>query len=188
MEAIHLSLCVDDPIVVPYLNKFEEEERPIKALEALKVGVLALQTGSPTLDTGIVAEKFNQFMADVKEQWLEIPKEIAEQLEEQVGPTSKLAQKLDPKHKDGILAATEKGVQQLVESRMVKIQNQLSLDDGDSAMSRLKKMLVESMGQIHAALGAKDGRKEEKERGHVKGFDFQTDLYSYFAEWARAAR
>jgi hypothetical protein len=72
--AIFLDLEARDPTVIAYLAKFDEEDRPERALDALRVGVIALRTASPTLDGEVVARL----------------------LEQQLGPASDFARALDP--------------------------------------------------------------------------------------------
>ncbi len=55
---MHLELHVEDSTVIEFLSEFEEARREEKALEALKVGVIAIRSASPSLDTKIVEEKF----------------------------------------------------------------------------------------------------------------------------------
>ena len=55
-----LSLEVQEPIVLAFLRRYQEAERPSMALEALKVGVIAIQSAGPSLDTSIVQEKFGE--------------------------------------------------------------------------------------------------------------------------------
>jgi len=57
---MHLELHVRDSTVIKYLLEFEVARREEKALEALKVGVIAIQSASPSLDTKIVDEKFQE--------------------------------------------------------------------------------------------------------------------------------
>ncbi len=47
-------------MVVACLRRFDRQERDEKALEALKLGVIVIQLASPTLDTQIVQDKFQQ--------------------------------------------------------------------------------------------------------------------------------
>src|SRR5438132_10847779 len=64
-----LALRVSDPVVVGFLQRFEGDDRLEKAQEALKVGVIALQQASPTLDTQVVQEKFAAFEKELGEQF-----------------------------------------------------------------------------------------------------------------------
>src|SRR5260370_29633290 len=64
-----LTLHVTDPMVLGYLQRFEGDNRIEKAQEALKVGVIALQQASPTLDTQVVQEKFSAFEKELGEQF-----------------------------------------------------------------------------------------------------------------------
>ena len=66
--SIEVSLVIQEPNVVGYLNQFESEEQRNKLLEALKVGVIAIQSASPTLDTQVVQEKFGEVEQEMKSQ------------------------------------------------------------------------------------------------------------------------
>lgn len=57
---VTLNLKVREPLLVAYFEPWAEPERSAKALEALKVGVIALQTACPTLDSQIVKEQFGE--------------------------------------------------------------------------------------------------------------------------------
>ncbi|MFM7097192.1 MAG: hypothetical protein ACKO16_07200 [Gemmataceae bacterium] len=55
---INLQLVINDPNVIRYLSQFDEETARAKAAEALKVGVIAIMSASPSLDMEVVNEKF----------------------------------------------------------------------------------------------------------------------------------
>ncbi|MBL7131899.1 MAG: hypothetical protein ISS45_10965 [Candidatus Omnitrophica bacterium] len=57
-DELLLELKIRNNNVVKYLIQYTTPEREEKALEALKVGVIAILSASPTLDTKIVEEKF----------------------------------------------------------------------------------------------------------------------------------
>jgi hypothetical protein len=54
-----LELIIRDSVVTGYLEGFEDLQRQEKALEAPKVGVIAIQSASSTLDTRVVEERFS---------------------------------------------------------------------------------------------------------------------------------
>src|SRR5262249_21351772 len=64
LPVIQLMLELREPLLVAYFEPFEDPERSAKALEALKVGVIALQTACPTLDTQIVKDQFAEMQED----------------------------------------------------------------------------------------------------------------------------
>ena len=66
-DALILSLEISDPLIQEFLLQFPEDVREQKALEALKVGVIAIQSASPSLDTRIVEEKFREVEGDIRE-------------------------------------------------------------------------------------------------------------------------
>ena len=64
---INLALTISDPNVIKYLAQFDEETRMAKAAEALKVGVIAIMSASPSLDMQIVEEKFTDIESRLTE-------------------------------------------------------------------------------------------------------------------------
>ena len=59
------TLLITDPVIIKYLSVFFESERNDKILEALRVGVIAIQSASPTIDTNIVNDKFMQVQTTI---------------------------------------------------------------------------------------------------------------------------
>ncbi len=80
-DGLRLELKVQDPIVAQYLADFEEPERSEKALEALKVGVIAIRSASPALDTRIVEEKFAEVEKKIVECVGGFDRDVRERLE-----------------------------------------------------------------------------------------------------------
>lgn len=224
-----LSLEIREPVVLAFLHRYEEAERSSKALEALKVGVIAIQSAAPSLDTSIVQEKFAEMEGRLKETVEALQHEMAEKLatyfkkgegivpksldelfgkqgllaqtfnryfepqdgrlarlmEAQIGSGSKFGRSLDPKNKEGVVALVEDKVSRLVEAKLNQVLHEFSLDRDGSAMCRLKKMMGDAFGSLNQSLGINAARAEEAERGHVKGLDFESDLYERIAEWGR---
>jgi hypothetical protein len=224
---MNVTLEIADLNVISYLSAFDDEVvRCERANEALKVGVIAIRSASPVLDTSIVQAKFtdlegrmkdflDEFMTAVrddlagyfKEQDGVVPRSIngffgedgrlgrtfqtyfdpsagrlTTLMQQQIGPTSIFGRAIDPKNKDGILTQIERCIETLVQEKLDGVMSQFSLDHEESAMCRMHKLLRDSFTQIHESLGIKAATAAEQERGHVKGFDFEADLYDVFAE------
>ena len=64
-QSVAITLEVTDPIILDYLDRFEGDERSQRALDALRVGVVAIQSAAPALDARIVEEKFRQAGAKI---------------------------------------------------------------------------------------------------------------------------
>lgn len=226
---LEVTLPINDPIVYGYISQFEQCDWPRKAADALKVGVIAIQSASPTLDMRVVHEKFAEVETRFKDFVGDFQQEMAEQftlyfkdkdghvprsldgflgqdgrlpqlirswfdpadgklgrlMEAQVGPNSLFARSLDPKNKDGIIMLIEAKMQKLLESRLDEVLGEFSLDQEKSAISRLKTLLDEGFQKINLALGVRDATAAEAARGHVKGIEFEADLYEVFAEMGR---
>ena len=77
---LSLKLTVKDENVIKYLISYESPQREDKALEALKVGVIAILSASPCLDTKIVEEKFNEIEKNLQEYSGAFKKALEEEL------------------------------------------------------------------------------------------------------------
>jgi len=64
-QSLELLLRITEQTVLKYLYSFDELIREEKALEALRVGVIAIQSASPSLDTKVVDEKFNEVKSTI---------------------------------------------------------------------------------------------------------------------------
>src|SRR5215831_10269244 len=81
IASLDLNLVISDRNVLAYLAQFEDEEaQSEKALEALKVGVIAIQSASPTLDTQVVQAKFAEVESRMKEQMGDFQKKVTDDL------------------------------------------------------------------------------------------------------------
>jgi hypothetical protein len=240
-NTLHLELTVTDPTVTKYLSTFDEPFRQEKAIEALRVGVIAIQSASPTLDTRIVEEKFREiegsidkyisdFETDIKSQFDEyfktgsgsVPRSldtlfgnngtvtqllnqyfgadtgrVLKLLQDQIGPSSPFAKSLDPNNKESVISRLQETVKTHIETEASKIVKEFSLDTDGSALSRLNALVSDKVNTIEAsnvkffaelkeALGIRAGKATEAEKGTEKGREFETTLYSYVAEVARA--
>lgn len=230
LSSLDLSLVITDRNTLAYLVQFADEPTQCeKALEALKVGVIAIQSASPTLDTQVVQAKFSEVEGRMREQMAEFQRKLTDDLrlyfkehdgviprsidgifgdtgaltrtfssyfdpaegklcrlmKAHIGPESGFGKALDPQNKQGIFALIEARVLEIVEAKLDEVLQQFSLDEDDSAMSRLKGMLSEFFGRLNHSLGIKDATALEAAKGHVKGMLFEEDLYQRFAEIGR---
>ena len=60
-QKIILNLEVTDPGSIHYLGQFNDDEINNRALEAVKIGIIAIQSATPVIDTRIVEERFGEF-------------------------------------------------------------------------------------------------------------------------------
>ena len=81
VSSLDLSLVITERNVLGYLAQFQDEETQCeKALEALKVGVIAILSASPTLDTQVVQAKFSEVENRMREQMDEFQKKVTDDL------------------------------------------------------------------------------------------------------------
>lgn len=62
-----ISLNVSDLNTITYLDQFIDKEMENRALEALKIGVIAIQSATPTIDTNLVGAKFGELVSNMDE-------------------------------------------------------------------------------------------------------------------------
>lgn len=75
-----IELTIRDADVIKYLAQYESPEREEKALEALKVGVIAILSASPSLDTKVVEERFRLVEKKLEDYTEEFNKSLKEEL------------------------------------------------------------------------------------------------------------
>ena len=80
-KTLRLEIEITDEDVIRFLEQFREEERSSRALEALKVGVIAIRSASPTLDTAVVEEKFREVRSLIESDVQAFRDELRERLE-----------------------------------------------------------------------------------------------------------
>jgi hypothetical protein len=66
-SVVQLALELHDPALIAYFEPFVEPERSARATDALKIGVIALQTVCPMLDTQIVKDQFGEMQQEFAE-------------------------------------------------------------------------------------------------------------------------
>lgn len=68
ISSLDLNLLITDRNILSYLVQFSDEETQMeKVTEALKVGVIAIQSASPTLDTTVVQSHFSELDTQMRE-------------------------------------------------------------------------------------------------------------------------
>jgi hypothetical protein len=81
LSSLDLNLLITDRNVLMYLAQFADEDtRGEKAAEAMKVGVIAIQSASPTLDTSVVQSCFGTLEAAMRESLTGFQREVKESL------------------------------------------------------------------------------------------------------------
>jgi hypothetical protein len=211
---LELSLVITDPTITSYLKRFPEgDEREDKAIEALKVGVIAIQSASPSLDTSVVKERFtcmeNELSSSIDRMKVDVQSYLKQYfdcengsvklfLDKQLGDSSPFAKKLDPSNKESILSQVEEKVNELVKAQVDVIVKEFSLDKDDSSLSKLKKVLQEQVellkkdvtefqAKLIAGLKWDEKLKETVDKGAQKGKVFEQLLYEHVASLSKAA-
>ncbi|GAB6281074.1 MAG: hypothetical protein STSR0007_12290 [Thermovirga sp.] len=81
-RTLFLELSITDNNVIDFLFQFPEETRSLKAMEAMKVGVIAIRSASPTLDTRVVEEKFREIQSRIAGDVSDFREELKNKLEQ----------------------------------------------------------------------------------------------------------
>jgi hypothetical protein len=87
-SSLHLELHISEPVVLQFLERFDMSAREEKALEALRVGVIAIQSASPTLDTRVVEQKFQEVKLSLDDCIGGFREHLKGQMEEYFKPSS----------------------------------------------------------------------------------------------------
>ena len=205
-----LELKVTDLNTVKYLKSFEQSLSSEKALEALRIGVIAIQSASPTLDTKIVDEKFQVISSLIDEVFGErngkLPKLFKDYfgndesklaqifkdyLEQDKGKMPKIFQQYfgDDKNTNGKLSQI---IQKQVgpESEFAKSidptnTNSIIYRFKNEVQENIKDLFVDLKEELGLQAGKEIGKKEEAEKGTEKGREFETVLYLRIAELGR---
>lgn len=106
--------------------------------------------------------------------------ELARTLAARVGAESPLLKALDPNQKDGLLAALEASVTQALAAQRDAIVAQFSLDVDDSALSRLRRELMDhfdrhqkTQGDLLAEIKAQRAYRQAADRSTLGGREFE---------------
>lgn len=175
-----ITLTTTDRTIVNYVQRFKPHERQEKILEALRVGIVALETAVPHLDTGMVERRFADFANDVQETIRSLRKKMDNQMrelfhgdnaalpallnqfagpgnsairalmEKQLGPGSEFYKKLDPANREGVIMQTHAIVEAVLQKSTSEILRQFSLDQEDSSISRLQSVLAKRIDEFDA--------------------------------------
>ena len=62
---VQLMLDVTDLNTISYLGQFNDDQVNSRALEALKIGVIAIQSATPTIDTNVVRKRFSELTSNM---------------------------------------------------------------------------------------------------------------------------
>lgn len=150
-EPLDLTLTIDDPDVLAWLDEFDEADRAAKAATALRIGVLALRQAAGFVDRQAIKDEGALLTASME-------KQITEAMGTLVGPESELMRTLDPKRADGLIAQLSEAVDVELAEHGEKITGAFSLDDPTSALSRLVAHVRESQEAVRKEFSLDDER------------------------------
>lgn len=205
--SLDVTLKLYDPEVVQeLLQRTEGIERDDYMRLALRIGVLALRLAGGQVDEKRLREEGERLVRDVQremEDYLHPERgrlrvsmasfvegdrsAVARTITEKLGETSPIFRLLDPKNSDGLKQQLARSVQEIVDAHAQGIKGQLSLDQPESALSRLKRTMegqVQEMQksqtafhtEVREALEGLRSAKKANERGTVHGLEFEAAL------------
>ncbi|MHA1428535.1 MAG: hypothetical protein ACTSQI_21330 [Candidatus Helarchaeota archaeon] len=149
------SLEIDDKEIVNYFKKIEEVDMEEHFLIALKLGIASLEFSSTKKDVLIIESAFN-----------EMKDKFNNTLDEFLGEDGVLCQYFDENDKQSFISKIQE-----------TICSELDVNNETSAFSELKKILTTELVTIGRNLAVKEGEKKERKRGHLKGKDFEDQVY-----------
>jgi hypothetical protein len=121
---------------------------------------------------------------------------VSQILEKQIGPSSQFAKSLDPNDKESVISRIEDTVKSHLQEKVKEIINEFSLDNDETALSRLKAIISKEIkiidennnkffAELRESLGIEKGKIIEAERGTEKGREFEQALYEVVASLGR---
>jgi len=81
MTSAKLVLNITDQNTIDYLGQFDDDTIESKALEALKIGVIAIQSATPTIDTNVVRERFGEFVTNMDDSFEGFNTDVKQELD-----------------------------------------------------------------------------------------------------------
>jgi hypothetical protein len=210
-ESIEISIKTNDSIIVDYFYEIPKEHIEKEAIEALKVGIIAIRSASPNLDTRIVEEKFQEVENSISnklEKYFQekagyVPLTLNEFLGEngklnviidkKIGPASDFAKKLDPSNRESVICLLEGTVKNILNEASKEVIKEFSFDNEQSSVIKLREALIKEINklkedntkyfvELKEGLGILKGQAEEAKKGTKKGKEFQEAIYDYLAE------
>ncbi|GAB4420904.1 MAG: hypothetical protein OHK0021_24820 [Bryobacter sp.] len=183
---LKLSLFVQDPEVLAELQKLPEELRERFALQALRIGVLALQQASGRVDTEAIeragADLVRELERVVNEEIrVELERSLRDYLKSQeeglrrtlgehVGAESLIFKALSPTDAQGLQQQLQKLMDRTLEERQKKILDEFSLDNSNSALNRLMTKVQQTNRDLQKEL------TEAIEKAAKDAQEFQTQV------------
>lgn len=164
---VPLTFEFTDPAVVAYLQRFPPDERGPRLQEAARIGILALNSAAGGLDTRAVEDAFRDAERRMNEALLNL-------LRVELGPGSPFRSALDITNNESAFSKMQEG-----------LSKQLSLDNPESAISRLRKLFEEQNAALHQALGEIKGQKEAVEAAPTKGVKFEDAIRPFLDKLAQ---
>jgi len=140
-RSMELSITLDDPDVLSWIEEFPEKDRSARATTAIRVGVLALRQAAGFVDRQALHDEGAR-MANLAE------KQVIEAMTDMVGPESQLMKTLDPHHADGLVAQLKKVLENELDEHGEQLLGAFDLNKPDSPLSRLIKYIHESQDTI----------------------------------------
>jgi hypothetical protein len=185
-NSLRLNLLIDDPEILAELNKLPEELRERFALQALRIGVLALQQASGQLDAEaikkageavvrnleqVVNEEIKGEFQKALNEYLKSQEEgLRKTLGEHMGAESPIFRALSPTDAQGLQQQLQKLMDRILEERQKKILDEFSLDNSASALNRLISRVQQTNRDLHSQL------TETIEKAGKDAQEFQTQV------------
>lgn len=195
------SLVVVDQTLAAYMEKRQPEER-LKVMEqALRIGLMALQSAVGSIDVDYVGRAVKQLIADTKqsnERAIEEVKKVFEDafkkdggampagLERFLGDEGKLVHftrdLFDPNRRESAFGRLGTFMEEWFGGRESKLGEFLNPDKEGSTFHQFRKDIFEKIAAISAQVSEQKGMKVAQKKGTQKGVEFESRIIQEYAE------
>lgn len=195
------SLIVVDQTLAAYMEKRKPEER-LKVMEqALRIGLMALQSAVGSIDVDYVGRAVEKLIADTKEsnkKAIEEVKKVFDDafkkdggtmpagLEKFLGDEGKLVkltnELFDPKQSESAFGRLGTFMAEWIGGHESKLGIFLNPDREGSTFYQFRKDIFGKIADISNKISEQKGEKKESQKGHIKGNDFEDRIIQVYTE------
>lgn len=185
---MELDLRISDPELREELEKHEEgEERKAFAIQAMRIGVMAIHHAQGQIDAEKIRREGNRIIEKTEStltNYLDPKKgKFHQQIQQLIEENGKL-EEIIRKQIDGDNSPLGKTMTERNQTILDNFRRQFDLSDADSALKKMLKLLEEKYDKILEKIGEEKGREEESGRSTRHGVKFENVTVSNFIqEW-----
>lgn len=168
---LYIPVNLSDPIISGFISNYPESDQVGRLLEALYVGITALQSAVPHIDTSLVESRFKDFNQKIQVSFDKLQRDLEQKIkstfdgeqsvinttlgryydpkngqlhkliQDQIGVGSDFYKKLDPSNSGSVITSIQSSIAKIIEVNNKEILKQFSLDEDNSSINKLQSNL-----------------------------------------------